>query len=55
MSTITIKQSSMYFSYDLPDWVEPYDRTLILCECGFLMEKGMGLCDRCIEYESLKM
>ena len=55
MGSITIKQPAMYISYDLPDWVEPYDRTLVLCECGSLMERGMGLCDKCIDRETLKM
>lgn len=50
MGSIQIKQPEMYISYDLPDWVEPYDRTLVQCECGrSLMEKGMGLCDTCID------
>lgn len=53
--TITIKQSSAYINYALPDWVEPYDHTLVNCECGNLMEKGMGLCDECIDRETLKM
>jgi len=53
MSTITIKQSSMYIDFAAPDWVEPYDHTLVLCECGNFMEKDMGLCDKCIDRESL--
>ena len=45
----------MYFNYALPDWVEPYDYTLVPCECGNLMERGVGLCEQCIDRESRKM
>lgn len=49
MGEIKIKQPPMYFDYASPDWVERYDHTLVYCECGNLMEKGIGLCDKCIE------
>jgi len=51
---IIIRQPTMYFDYASPDWVEPYDHTLVSCECGGLCEKGVGLCDQCIDRESLK-
>lgn len=51
--SITIKQPAMYVDFAAPDWVEPYDHTLVSCDCGNLMERGMGLCDKCIERESL--
>ncbi len=52
---IIIKQPSVYINYTLPYWVKPYDHTLVSCECGNLMERGMGLCDKCIDREILKM
>jgi hypothetical protein len=52
---IVIKQPTIYFSNDLPNWIELYDRMLVSCECGSLMEKGMGLCNKCIDHELLKM
>lgn len=48
MITIVIKQSSMYFNYAADKYYEPYDHTLIPCDCGRLCERGIGLCDPCI-------
>lgn len=53
--SITIKQPDTYVDFAAPDWVEPYDHTLVSCDCGNLMERGMGLCNECIERESLLM
>ena len=50
-----IKQPSLYFDYSSPDWVEPYDHHLVACECGKLCEKGVGLCDNCLDVISRKM
>jgi len=44
-----IKQPTFFISYDLPSWVEPYDRSLTNCECGNLCERGIGSCDSCID------
>lgn len=51
----TIKQPSHYIDYSAPHWMEDYDHVVVNCECGKLMERGMGLCDSCIERESLIM
>lgn len=47
-----IKQPRIYIDFASPDWVESYDHTLIKCpcdcKCNNLCEKGVGLCDICI-------
>lgn len=55
MKKITIKQPSIYIDFTSPNWVDPYDRVLVRCECGELMERGMGLCDKCIDRESYEI
>jgi len=47
--SIIIRQPKLYFDYDMPDWADPYDQSLILCECGNLCEKGIGRCELCID------
>lgn len=46
---VLIKQPKMYFNYAAEEWYEPYDHTLVYCECGNLCEKGIGTCDDCID------
>jgi len=59
MGWIKIEQPSIYypdyFDYTSLWWLEEYDHTLVPCDCGNLMEKGVGLCEQCIERETLKM
>lgn len=52
--TVVIRQPSMYFDYAFPDWVDPGGYTLVQCDCGNLCEKGVGLCEPCIERESIE-
>jgi len=40
---------------DYGAWVEPYDHTLIPCDCGRLCERGIGLCDPCIDKVTIEM
>lgn len=58
MGITVIKQPDIYIGFEdrivaLTGLSLPV--TLISCECDNLMEKYMGLCDMCIERESLKM
>ena len=46
---ITIKQASIYINFAADEFYEPYDHTLISCDCGRLCERGVGLCDVCID------
>lgn len=50
---IVIKQPPMYIEYEPDERFEPYDRTLIRCQCDCncqgLCERGIGLCDKCID------
>lgn len=47
-NSISIKQPCVYIDYTLPWGFEEYDHTVVYCKCGKLMERGMGLCDQCI-------
>lgn len=49
---IKINQPKLYINF-CSDTIEEYDYTLVACECGNLMERGVGLCEGCIERESL--
>ena len=51
---IQIKQASVYINLatHLYDYYEPYDHVLVVCnydDCTNLCEKGIGICDPCID------
>jgi len=54
---IVIKQPSVYvnLAVDCYEYYEPYDHTLVQCDCGRLCEKGVDMCDPCIDEVTTEM
>lgn len=56
---ILIKQPPVYFDYTKNENDEVWDRSLIKCPCECrclnLCEKGVGLCDPCLNNISIKL